>query len=49
MSDYEKIKKEQEEKEKERLNRLNVQIKKGCNRCSQWDDYYGCDKCEQLS
>ena len=23
-------------------------ISKGCDKCSQWDEYWGCNKCEQL-
>ena len=36
-------------KEKERLEVLERQIKKGCDKCSQWDEYWGCNKCEQIS
>lgn len=32
-------------KEQKRLELLQEQIKKGCNKCSQWNEYYGCDKC----
>lgn len=32
-------------KEQKRLEALQEQIKKGCDKCSQWNEYYGCDKC----
>ena len=32
--------------EKRRKEMLTEQIKKGCDRCSQWDEYFGCNKCE---
>lgn len=38
--------KAEECKEKERIETLKKQIKKGCDKCSQWDEYYGCCKCE---
>lgn len=34
-------------KEQERVNIIEEQIKKGCDKCSQWDEYFGCDKCER--
>ena len=36
------------EKEQNRLKILQEQINKGCDHCSQWDDYFGCDKCERV-
>ena len=34
--------------EKERIKTIEKQIKKGCDKCSQWDEYFGCDKCERI-
>lgn len=37
-----------EEKEKARQEMIASQIRKGCYNCSQWDDYWGCTKCESI-
>lgn len=37
-----------QEIEADRKRRISEQIRKGCSSCSQWDDYWGCDKCESL-
>ena len=37
--------KEMQEEENKRIKILIEGINKGCNKCSQWDDYWGCDKC----
>ena len=46
MIDIVKLIDEQEEKEKARKEMIAEQIKKGCNKCSQWDEYFGCCRCE---
>ena len=46
MFDFEKYLQEQEIKEKARREMIAEQIKKGCEKCSQWDEYFGCCKCE---
>lgn len=43
----EEFMKEQTHKEKERIKMLENQAKKGCLKCSQWDEYFGCTKCEE--
>ena len=35
------------EREEKRKEMISSQIRKGCDKCSQWDDYWGCDKCER--
>lgn len=40
----EKMQKEEEA----RKEMIGSQIKKGCDKCSQWDEYFGCDKCERI-
>lgn len=37
---------EMQDREAKRIKRIQEQIKRGCDKCSQWDDYNGCDKCE---
>ena len=37
-----------EKEEKERQNLISNQIRKGCEKCSQWDSYWGCDRCERI-
>jgi len=37
-----------QQREEERKTIISSQIKKGCNKCSQWNEYYGCDKCEKI-
>ena len=44
----EQFMKDKQEAEQKRLAMLAEQIAKGCNKCSQWDSYYGCDKCERV-
>ena len=34
------------QKEEQRLKMLQLQINMGCDKCSQWDEYYGCNKCD---
>ena len=46
--DMKKFFEEQSKFEKERIERLQEQLKKGCGNCSQWDSYWGCSKCESL-
>ena len=46
--DVEKFIKEIEQEEKRRIAMIENQIKKGCDKCSQWDEYFGCDKCERI-
>lgn len=41
----EKIQKREEARKK----MIASQIEKGCNKCSQWNEYFGCDKCKSLS
>lgn len=36
------------EEEKCRKQMIENQIRKGCDKCSQWDEYFGCDKCERI-
>lgn len=36
-------------KNTERLKQLEEQLSKGCGKCSQWNEYYGCRKCEDDS
>ena len=43
-----KIIEKMNEEEIKRQKMISEQIKRGCNKCSQWDDYYGCTKCEYL-
>ena len=43
--DIEKFIREWNLKEQKRIAVLQEQINKGCNKCSQWNEYYGCDKC----
>jgi len=33
--------------EKDRLEALQPNIKMGCEKCSQFDEIFGCSKCEQ--
>jgi len=42
---FEEFMRERARQEKERLEMIERQIKMGCNKCSQWDEYWGCDKC----
>lgn len=35
-----------QKKEEDRKEMIASQIRKGCYNCSQWDDYWGCTKCE---
>ncbi len=44
----EQFMKDRQEAEQKRLTMLVEQIVKGCDKCSQWDSYYGCDKCERI-
>lgn len=37
-----------QKEEEERKAFITSQIKKGCDKCSQWDDYWGCNKCESI-
>ena len=37
-----------EQREEERKEIISAQIKKGCDKCSQWNEYFGCDKCERI-
>jgi hypothetical protein len=46
--DYDPFWEELEEKESHRKERIEEQIKMGCDKCSQWDEYFGCDKCARL-
>lgn len=39
---------EKRKEEEERVKILEEQIRKGCDKCSQWDSYWGCTKCESL-
>lgn len=39
---------EMQAEEKARKEILTEQIKKGCDQCSQWNEYFGCDKCERI-
>ena len=41
---FEELKREEEE----RLKMISHQIEMGCDKCSQWDEYHGCNKCESL-
>ena len=41
----EEVVEELEEQDKRRLKMLSEQLQKGCGICSQFDDYYGCDRC----
>ena len=43
-----KIMKELQEDEEKRKQFVAEQIRKGCDKCSQWDDYWGCDKCARI-
>jgi hypothetical protein len=36
-------------KEQNRIIEIQSEIKKGCDKCSQWDEYFGCCKCDNLS
>ena len=47
LSMFHLIEKMQKEEEA-RKQMISSQIEKGCNKCSQWDEYFGCDKCERL-
>lgn len=38
---FARLQKEEEERQK----MIASQIRKGCDKCSQWDSYWGCDKC----
>ena len=46
--DWEEFFRELREQEKRRVEMLEKQIKMGCSKCSQWDSYWGCTKCENL-
>lgn len=37
-----------QEREEERREMISSQISKRCDKCSQWDEYYGCDRCERI-
>ena len=41
MLDIENIIREEEAKEKARKEMIAEQIKKGCDKCSQWDEHFG--------
>ncbi len=45
---YEKAIKEMTEREKTRLETIQKGINMGCDKCSHWDSYYGCDRCERI-
>ena len=46
--DFEKFLDEQKRQEDARQKMIAEQIRKGCDKCSQWDEYFGCDKCNSL-
>ena len=46
--DLDKFIREQQKQEEERQKMIAEQIRKGCDKCSQWDSYWGCDKCERI-
>jgi hypothetical protein len=35
-------------KEQKRIKEIQSEIQKGCDKCSQWDEYFGCCKCQPL-
>ena len=37
---------ELDKKEKERIKARQEEIKKGCSKCSQLDEHFGCNKCK---
>ena len=37
-----------QKEEEDRKKMIASQIRKGCDKCSQWDDYWGCTKCESI-
>jgi len=37
-----------QQREEKRKEIISSQIKKGCDKCSQWDEYFGCDKCARI-
>lgn len=46
MKDFDELLKEYVENDKLKIAMMENQLKKGCKNCSQWDDCWGCDKCE---
>lgn len=40
--------KKTQKKEETRKKMIASQIGKGCDKCSQWDEYFGCDKCKRI-
>jgi hypothetical protein len=48
MLNIDELLNELKEKEQKRLQIIQEQINKGCSHCSQWDEYWGCDKCERV-
>lgn len=48
MKNVNEIIEELDKKEKERINNRQKEIKKGCDKCSQWDEYFGCSRCLNL-
>ena len=46
MFDISEFLRKQQESESARTKFLAEQVSKGCSSCSQWDSYWGCNKCE---
>ena len=46
--DLEEFFNEQQKKENDRQKMIAEQIRRGCDKCSQWDEYFGCCKCDSL-
>ena len=44
--DWEEFLKNLRKEEEERLKRRAEEIQMGCDKCSQWDEYFGCRKCK---
>lgn len=47
MKTMEQLMEEIQKREEARKEMIASQIAKGCDKCSQWDEYFGCDKCER--
>ena len=46
--EFNKILERLQKEEEARKEMIASQISKGCNKCSQWDEYFGCDKCARI-
>lgn len=43
----EEIMEDMKKREQSRIKRIQLQVNMGCSNCSQFDEYFGCTKCDQ--